>query len=91
MPPKRQRETASMRAGLILPVQRFHRKMKKISGVKRLSVKSTVFVAAVVEYVAKTVLESSRPTDVKRITEVHINKAVKADPALKKLLGTILY
>lgn len=85
--------TRSIRAGLVFPVGRVHRLLKRGRYVKRIGNSAPVFLAAVMEYIIAEVLELAgnvtKDTKKKRILPRHINLAIQHDPELYELFGEI--
>ncbi|KAL6722938.1 hypothetical protein Aduo_018005 [Ancylostoma duodenale] len=86
----------SARAGLVFPVTRCHRQMKKLRVGRRVSPKAAVFMAAVLEYLVAEVLElagyAAADHAKKRITPQHICVAVYTDSELLGIVdGTVFH
>nr|CAG4719312.1 unnamed protein product [Naegleria fowleri] len=85
----------SSKAGLQFPVGRIHRHLKqRVHSGSRVSGTSSVYVAAILEYLCAEVLElagnASKDLKVKRITPRHLQLAIRGDEELDKLIkGTI--
>lgn len=88
-------ETKTLRAGLILPVARFERNLRKGRFAKRISSDGAVFMAAALEYLSAEVLELSaaacRQNKKKRIVPRHVMLAVENDAELKDLLKDVVF
>lgn len=74
----------TIRAGLIFPVARLHRYLKKILMSKdRIGGTASVYMAAVLEYLAAEIIELagriSKDLRVRRITPRHIQLAIRND------------
>lgn len=84
----------SARAGVLFPVGRLHRYLKKINPKRRVSMAASVYTAAVMEYLAAEVLELSgnaaRDNHRTRVTPRHVFLAVAIDEELKKLLKNVI-
>ena len=93
--PKAKPISRSTKAGLQFPVGRIHRHLKnRVSSGSRVSATSSVYVAAILEYLCAEVLElagnASKDLKVKRITPRHLQLAIRGDEELDKLIkGTI--
>lgn len=93
VPPKAARpkpKRTSERSGLILPVARFNRRIRKVSGLPRCGKPAAVYLTAVIEYMLSEVLESAgliaKECKKHRITPRHINLAIRTDQELEILL-----
>jgi histone H2A len=84
----------SARAGVLFPVGRLHRYLKRINPKRRVSMGASVYTAAVMEYLAAEVLELSgnaaRDNHRSRVTPRHVFLAVAIDEELKKLLKNVI-
>ncbi|KAM9957753.1 hypothetical protein ACTFIW_012724 [Dictyostelium discoideum] len=85
----------STKAGLIFPVGRIHRMLKNKVPLKRVSILSSVYLAAILEYLASEVLEltisqvsiqSKEYHNVRRISPRHLLLAIKTDEELDNLI-----
>ncbi|XP_042241767.1 histone H2A, sperm-like [Homarus americanus] len=89
----RPRKTASHRAGLQFPVGRIHRYLKASLFKQRLSFQSSVYLAAVLEYLCAEILELSGNLVLEskkvRITPRHILLAVRHDTELSQMLEDV--
>uniref|UniRef100_A0A182K6X2 Histone H2A n=1 Tax=Anopheles christyi TaxID=43041 RepID=A0A182K6X2_9DIPT len=88
-------KTKSSRAGLTFSVGRVASTLKKGKYASRIGVGSSVYMAAVLEYLAAEVLElagnAARDNQKSRMTPRHIQLAVRNDEELSKLLqGTTI-
>ncbi|XP_073292179.1 histone H2AX-like [Primulina huaijiensis] len=85
----------SERAGLEFPVGRIKRYMKEGKYANRIGAGSTVYLAAVMEYLAAEVLElagdQAKREKKNRITPSHIRFAVTADEELRGLCGGAMF
>lgn len=85
-------ETKSSRAGLILPVGRIHRLLKKGRYAKHIGAGAAVYAASVLEYLVAEIMELSndqRTNDPKkrhRINPRHLTMAIQTDSELAQLL-----
>jgi histone H2A len=89
---KRTSESKSSRAGILFPVGRVAKGMRRkgfVGDVNRLGEAAPVYLAAVVEYLAAEILECAgvcaKAAKVKRITPRHIQIAVRKDVDLSQL------
>jgi histone H2A len=85
--------TRSQKAGLLFPVGRTHRYLKKHKGGWRIGAGAPVYLAAVMEYVAAEVLEFAgniaRDNKKSRITPRHLLLAVRGDEEIDKLFDGV--
>jgi|ERR1712216_292568 len=84
-------QSRSLKAGLQFPVGRIHRMLKgKIYAQVRIGASSSVYTAAILEYLTAEVLELagnvSREMKVKRITPRHLQLAIRGDEELDTLV-----
>lgn len=81
------------RAGLCLSVARIERNLRKGQYAKRINKGSSVYLAAVLEYISAEVLEvagnACKQNKKLRITPRHIMLAIEHDPELKELLKDV--
>ncbi|KAF8356795.1 hypothetical protein PRIPAC_91790 [Pristionchus pacificus] len=84
----------SSRAGLKFPVGRVHSKLKKSNYTKRVGAGASVYLAAVLEYLAAEMLElagnAAKDLERKRIAPRHILLAVRNDEELDKLMPKVM-
>ena len=82
----------SERAGLIFPVGRINRYMKK-GNIKQIDIDTPVYLAAIIEHVTTKLLEiagdAAHDNKRKRIIPRHIQLAIRNDDDFNKLFGTI--
>ncbi|XP_046388611.1 histone H2A-like [Ischnura elegans] len=82
--------TKSHRAGLMFPVGRIHRLLRKGNYAERVGAGAPVYLAAVMEYLTAEVLElagnAARDNKKTRIVPRHLQLAVRNDEELNKLL-----
>ncbi|XP_061656920.1 histone H2A, embryonic [Syngnathoides biaculeatus] len=85
--------TRSSRAGLQFPVGRVHRLLRKGNYAQRVGGGSSVYLAAVLEYLTAEILElagnAARDNKKTRIIPRHLQLAVRNDEELNKLLGGV--
>lgn len=90
---KKTRESFSTQAGLDFPVSKIRNRLKKGAYAKRIGTGATVYMTAVLEYLAAEILELAgnvaRDNDKGRITPHHIQLAVRQDEELSKLLENV--
>jgi len=83
-------KTKSSRAGLVMPVSRFQRYLRKGQFAKRIGVGAAVYLAAVVEYLVAEVNELSgnaaKANKRKTVTPRHIMLGIRNDQELNELL-----
>ncbi|XP_020913656.1 late histone H2A.2.2-like [Exaiptasia diaphana] len=91
--PRAVRTSKSAKAGLQFPVSRVHRFLRSGNYAKKIGSGASVYLAAVMEYLAAEVLElsgnASRDNNRKRIIPRHLMLAVRNDEELNKLLGKV--
>lgn len=84
------KHTKSTRAGLVMPVSRVHRYLKKGRYARRTSIAASVYMSAVIEYLVAEVNELSgnaaKANKRKTITPRHIMLGVRNDAELNELL-----
>ncbi|XP_077386722.1 histone H2A-like [Festucalex cinctus] len=85
----------SERAGVIFPVSRIHRFLKKGNYAKRLGNGAAVYLAGVLEYLSAEILElaanACQANKKRRISPRHILLAVKNDEELSQLLAGVTF
>ncbi|GAV07389.1 hypothetical protein RvY_17227 [Ramazzottius varieornatus] len=85
---ERKKRSVAARSGLTFPVSRFHRQLKNDHAKYRISRGTSIFAAAVIEYMVAEVLElagkACADNKKKRITPRHIQLAVRNDEELNK-------
>ena len=83
----------SARAGLVFPVGRLHRILRKGNYAQRVGAGAPVYLAAVLEYLTAEVLElagnAARDNKKTRINPRHLQLAVRNDEELNKLLSGV--
>ena len=88
------RTSRSEKAGLFFPVARVHRYLRAWGYSHRISGEASVYLAAVLEYLAAEVLDVSgaaaRQNKKRRITERSIKLAVSSDEELSELLSRVV-
>lgn len=84
------KHTKSTRAGLVMPVSRVHRYLKRGRYARRTSIAASVYMSAVIEYLVAEVNELSgnaaKANKRKTITPRHIMLGVRNDAELNELL-----
>lgn len=87
-------KTRSSRAGLLFPVGRIKRKLKEMLVSTRIGVGSSVYMAAILEYLTAELLEiagnEAKRQNKKRITPLAIKKSLKADEEMDKMLKNVV-
>lgn len=87
------RKSRSAKAGLQFPVARVHRFLRSGNYAKKIGAGASVYLAAVMEYLAAEVLElsgnASRDNNRKRIIPRHLLLAVRNDEELNQLLAKV--
>ena len=88
---KEKRKSRSERSGLVFPVGRIHRLLKKRNCAARVSVDAAVYIAASLEYLTAELVELSgaltHKRHRKRINPRAIADAVREDAELGKIVG----
>jgi histone H2A len=90
--PKKKSVSRSSKAGLVFPVGRVARHMKKARVASRVGAAAPVFVAAVLEYVTREVLEKGSDElafGKKRITPRVVNLGIMSDSELKQVFSKV--
>ena len=86
---------SSIKAGLLFPVPRIKRYLKKGHYNKRIGQGACVYLTAVLDYLAEEVLELAgnfaRDLKKKTINPRHIQIAVRNDEELQKILGRVTF
>ena len=86
-------KTRSSRAGLQFPVGRIHRHLRKGNYSDRIGAGASVYLAAVMEYLAAEVLElagnAARDNKKSRIIPRHLQLAIRNDEELNRLLSAV--
>ena len=86
-------KSRSVRAGLQFPVGRVHRLLRKGNYSERVGSGASVYLAAILEYLAAEILELSgnaaRDNKKSRIIPRHIQLAIRNDAELNKLLSQV--
>jgi histone H2A len=89
----RKPKTKSSRAGLVFPVSRFHRFLKKGNYAKHIGCGASVYIAATLEYLTAEILElagnAARDNKKVRIIPRHLQLAIRNDEELNKLLSGV--
>lgn len=90
---KTAKRSKSNRAGLQFPVGRMHTLLKKGRYADRISSGSSVYLAAVLEYLTAEILElagnAARDNNKVRINPRHLQLAIRNDEELNKLLSNV--
>ena len=90
---KAKAKSRSARAGLLFPVGRIHRHLRKGNYAKRVGSGAPVFLAAVMEYLTAEILElagnAARDNKKKRIIPRHLQLAIRNDEELNVLLAGV--
>merc|ERR1712098_364354 len=85
------KKTLSIRAGLQFPVGRVRRLLKKGNYSNRVGIGASVYMAAVMEYLAAEILDvagnAARDNKKKRIIPRHLTLAIRNDEELNALLS----
>lgn len=86
-------QSRSSKAGLIFPVGRVHRLLRKGNYAQRVGAAAPVYLAAVLEYLAAEILElagnAARDNKKTRIIPRHLQLAIRNDEELNRLLGHV--
>ncbi|XP_068526444.1 late histone H2A.2.2-like [Anas acuta] len=87
---KKSRSSRSSRAGLLFPVSRIERQLRKGRFAERLGARAPVFLAAVLQWVTHKTMDMagkiSKRSNQHRISPSHLQMAVRNSSALKQLL-----
>ncbi|XP_034952386.1 histone H2A-like [Chelonus insularis] len=90
---KAKSKSRSSRAGTMFPVGRLHRLLRKGNYAERIGSGSSVYLAAVLEYLSAEVLElagnAARDNKKARILPRHLQLAIRNDEELNKLLSGV--
>ena len=90
---KKKQTTRSKRAGLVFPVSRIHRYLRKGRYAKSIGSGASVYLAAVLEYLTAEVLElggnAALENKKKRIIPRYLQLAIRNDDELNKLLSGV--
>ena len=91
--PKAKRVSKTKRAGLVFPVSRIHRLLKKNLYAKRIGSGAAVYLCAALEYLTAEILElaGNAARDNKRVRVIprHLQLAIRNDDELNKLLKNV--
>jgi len=86
-------KSRSTRAGLMFPVGRIHRLLRKGNYAERVGAGAPVYLSAVMEYLAAEILElagnAARDNKKSRIIPRHLQLAIRNDEELNKLLSGV--
>jgi histone H2A len=90
---KKTRENLSDRAGLVFPVHRFSKHLRRGGYTKRLALGGSIYLTAVVEYLTAEILElagnAAKEQKKKRIIPRHIQLAIRNDEELNKYMSNV--
>mmetsp|Transcript_39231 Transcript_39231/g.94008 ORF Transcript_39231/g.94008 Transcript_39231/m.94008 type:complete len:197 (-) Transcript_39231:333-923(-) len=90
---KATKNSVSSRAGLVFPVHRFAKALKKGGYAKRLAIGGSVYMTAVIEYITAEILElagnSAKEARKQRIIPRHIQLAIRNDEELNKYMSNV--
>ena len=90
---KTKTKSRSTRAGLLFPVGKIHRYLRKGNFAKRVGSGAPVYLAAVMEYLTAEILElagnAARDNKKMRIIPRHLQLAIRNDEELNKLLAGV--
>lgn len=91
---KRKAVTKAMRAGLNMPPTRYNKKLKEKGGAGAVGAPASIYMTAVLEYVAAEIMEQaydravhSKPASRKRVTPKDISKVLRSDDELARLFN----
>ncbi|NXK57296.1 H2A1 protein, partial [Chauna torquata] len=88
---KKSRSSRSSRAGLLFPVSRIDRQLRRGRFAARLGARAPVFLAAVLQWVTHKTMDMAgkitKKSNQQRISPCHLQMAVQNSSALKHLLG----
>ncbi|XP_055526150.1 histone H2A, sperm-like [Wyeomyia smithii] len=89
----KERHSRSQRAGLRFPVARIHRQLRSGNYADRIDAGASVYLTAVIEYVATEILElagkNALDSSKKRIIPRHVLCAIRLDTELNQMLGNV--
>ncbi|KAJ7583275.1 histone 2A [Mycena floridula] len=87
------RKSRSVKAGLVFPVARVHRMLKRENGNKRIASGAPIYLAAVLEYLVAELVElagnAAQDNNKRRIIPRHLQLAIRNDEELTKLLDKV--
>ncbi|KAH0460200.1 hypothetical protein IEQ34_010863 [Dendrobium chrysotoxum] len=93
--PRKSEKSRSTRAGLTFPVGRIAKLLKDGKYSDRIGYGAPVYIAAILEYLAREVLELAGNAAIdnnrRRISPRHIQLSVRSDTELSKLLGHVIF
>lgn len=91
---KRCRATRSRKAGLVFPVGRIHRHLKRATQAARVTAGAAVYLTAVLEYMATEIVELAghavRDTKLNRVRPRHVMLAIRNDTEFNPMLADVI-
>lgn len=88
------RKTSSAKAGLVFPVGKIHKKLKKGFYAERISCGASVYLSAILEYLTAEIFELARDVAIitngtNRISPRHILLSIRGDEELDRLFAGV--